>query len=121
MLPRYIKGLEFYPWRHIAQLPGVIRVAALSAICATTPWYASAQGLPAAGATATGMASTIRKGCVVDHRKFCPTGQGGTHADVACLQQHHVSLEIKCRNLLARVAGKPATDLNTNPAAGVGP
>ncbi len=44
----------------------------------------------------------LRDACVTDHAKFCPSGEGGTRADVACLRQHHVSLALGCRRMLAR-------------------
>ena len=42
----------------------------------------------------------IRQGCSAEHTRYCVHEAAGTSADVACLQQHHLDLTVKCRDRL---------------------
>ena len=52
----------------------------------------------------------IGKSCLAEHIKYCPNGKGGTRPDIACLQQHHTSLSLSCRNTLRQAAANKAAD-----------
>lgn len=91
------------PWRRALVLWTLVCLACAAPYCASLARDDQTPG-----------ANAIRQGCAVEHARYCAHEAAGTSADRACLRQHHLSLAVKCRDLLR----PPAPDNEAAPADG---
>lgn len=88
-------------WDFLSDMSVVLIIAGLSFGSFTPAAAAEPFGVGAPLKTPT--TTTVKRSCVVEHVKYCVTNSGGTRPDIACLQQHHTSLSLACRNILRQV------------------
>lgn len=96
-------------WRRKLLLWSLISLACAGPECAA---FAQDDQNPAAQNRQ--LPAAIRHQCSADHTRYCIHEAAGTSADMACLQQHHLNLSVKCRDQLQPPGGgMPDAELGT--------